>query len=289
MTYWCPNKMYTENIKLDELIVNIISSQDPFNFETIEDSIRINLSSSDSLPKTAVIKLNFDSVIELQSNRIVFSVYSFIYSISSENAIFELDEESFITVRFSKNALVMIEPYSESFKTLAFETNATFIDDSTYMPEFSVSCFDDSNFLYPRQVRQGVPIISTVPSFIDNSSNAADTQSYENGKGTVSKTIYFRIICNKVMETISPGNTSLMELKIYIPNGLDTVKPAIYRPMTLVSNDSTNNISIYSTNYDFFEQGNFDGIDYVDGYMYCDVQVPLTVQKSIPIEFDFSV
>jgi hypothetical protein len=23
--------------------------------------------------------------------------------------------------------------------------------------------------------------------------------------------------------------------------------------------------------------------------MYCDVQVPLTVQKSIPIEFDFSV
>jgi hypothetical protein len=27
----------------------------------------------------------------------------------------------------------------------------------------------------------------------------------------------------------------------------------------------------------------------VDGYMYFDVQVPLTVQKSMPVEFDFSL
>ena len=34
---------------------------------------------------------------------------------------------------------------------------------------------------------------------------------------------------------------------------------------------------------------NFDGIDYVDGYMYADVHVPLTVQTIMPIEIDFSL
>lgn len=281
--------MQTENISFNNLIVSVINCQDKYSYQIANGSLSFIFSNSDNLPKTAVLKLNLDSVIELNSNKIVFSIYSDIYSLESDNAIFELDEECFVTIRFSKNVLVSFSPYSQNIKSLSFETNATFIDESTYMPEFSISCFDDSSFLYPRQIRQGVPIISTVPSFIDSNSNAADTQAYENGKGTISKTIYFRIICNKVMETISVGETSLMELKIYIPNGLDTVKPAIYRPMTLVSNDSVNDISIYSANYDFFEQGNFDGIDYVDGYMYCDVQVPLTVQKSIPIEFDFSV
>ena len=281
--------MYIENFSFNEIEISIVSVQDQYVSESKDGTFILNLLSKDELPKSAVLKINFDSIISYNNNQLVFSIYSDIYTLSAQNTLIELDDEAYITVRYSKDSSIVFSKYSEVAKILAFETNATFIDDTTYMPEFSISCFDDSNFVYPRQIRQGVPIISTVPSFIDSNSSTADIQSYNNGKGTVSKTIYFRVICNKVMETISIGETSLMELKIYIPNGLDTVKPAIYRPMTLVSNDSTNNISIYSANYDFYEQGNFDGIDYVDGYMYCDVQVPLTVQKSIPIEFDFSV
>lgn len=281
--------MYIENFSFNEIEISIVSVQDQYVSESKDGTFILNLFSKDELPKSAVLKINFDSIISYNNNELVFSIYSDIYTLSAQNTLIELDDEAYITVRYSKDSSIVFSKYSEVAKILAFETNATFIDDTTYMPEFSISCFDDSNFVYPRQIRQGVPIISTVPSFIDSNSSTADIQSYNNGKGTVSKTIYFRVICNKVMETISIGETSLMELKIYIPNGLDTVKPAIYRPMTLVSNDSTNNISIYSANYDFYEQGNFDGIDYVDGYMYCDVQVPLTVQKSIPIEFDFSV
>ena len=281
--------MYIENFSFNEIEISIVSVQDQYVSESKDGTFILNLLSKDELPKSAVLKINFDSIISYNNNQLVFSIYSDIYTLSAQNTLIELDDEAYITVRYSKDSSIVFSKYSEVAKILAFETNATFIDDTTYMPEFSISCFDDSNFVYPRQIRQGVPIISTVPSFIDSNSSTADIQSYNNGKGTVSKTIYFRVICNKVMETISIGETSLMELKIYIPNGLDTVKPAIYRPLTLVSNDSTNNISIYSANYDFYEQGNFDGIDYVDGYMYCDVQVPLTVQKSIPIEFDFSV
>jgi hypothetical protein len=281
--------MYIEEFIFEEVQISLVSVQDQYTVVGDENTFVLNLLNKDELPKSAIVRINLDSVVSLQNDKLVFTIYNGIYNLEVQSAIFELDDEAVLTIRYSKNAKLIINKYVENIKSLAFETDATFIDETTYMPEFSISCFDDSNFVYTRQIRQGVPIISTVPSFVDTNSSTADIQSYNNGKGTVSKTIYFRVICNKVMETISIGESSLMELKIYIPNGLDTVKPAIYRPMTLVSNDSTNNISIYSANYDFYEQGNFDGIDYVDGYMYCDVQVPLTVQKSIPIEFDFSV
>jgi hypothetical protein len=91
------------------------------------------------------------------------------------------------------------------------------------------------------------------------------------------------------MENISPNDLSEMKLKIYMPNGLDTVKTAIYNYMFLVSNDSTNNYSIYRSSFNFYIQGNYDGIDYVDGYMYTDVHVPLTVQTIMSIEIDFSL
>ena len=35
--------------------------------------------------------------------------------------------------------------------------------------------------------------------------------------------------------------------------------------------------------------GRYNNIDYVDGFMYSDVHCPLTVQKSIPFQFDFSL
>ena len=148
--------MQTENISFNNLIVSVINCQDKYSYQITNDSLSFIFSNSDNLPKTAVLKLNLDSVIELNSNKIVFSIYNDIYSLESDNAIFELDEQCFVTIRFSKNVLVSFSPYSQNIKSLSFETNATFIDESTYMPEFSISCFDDSSFLYPRQIRQGI-------------------------------------------------------------------------------------------------------------------------------------
>ena len=45
----------------------------------------------------------------------------------------------------------------------------------------------------------------------------------------------------------------------------------------------------YVSSFNFYIQGNYDGIDYVDGYMYTDVHVPLTVQTIMSIEIDFSL
>lgn len=253
------------------------------------DILDFNISNQTVSSSSISFKIDYDIILDFQNNYIDFSKNNSNYKLYSDDVIFEIDNEGIITLRFQAGNSSFTLSYLESAQVLiqSFETNATFIDENSYMPEFSIASFDDSSFTIPRPVRQGIPIISTVPSYITNSSSSADINIYNDGKGTNSKTIHFRIICNKVMENITPGDTSEMSLKVYMPNGLDTVKKAIYEPMLLVSNDSTNNISIYRSSHTFYVQGIFDGIEYVDGFMYVDVQVPLTVQKSIPVEIDF--
>jgi hypothetical protein len=159
------------------------------------------------------------------------------------------------------------------------------------MPEFSIGSYDDSALSIPRPVRQGNPVISTVPALIDTNSSTDDVEYYNTGFGPISKTIYFKIFCNTIIEnTLSAGNVSPnLQLKVYLPNGLDTVKAPVYVDMYFVSSDITNNISVYSASYTFYKQGRYNNIDYVDGFMYFDVHCPLTVQKSIPFQFDFQL
>lgn len=260
-----------------------------------DETLFFKFNNNQNLSNSFTLRFNYDILIESKFNNVLFAKDDYNYYLTTDDCLFEVDSEGFIVVRINdKSSEIKLSYYNHhkkqsNFKTLAYELNATTVTENDYMPEFSISSFDDSSFLISRPIRQGVPIISTVPAFINNNSTTAEISFYNTGKGNYYKTIYFRIICNKVMESISPNDLSEMKLKIYMPNGLDTVKTAIYNDMYLVSNDSTNNYSIYRSSFDFYTQGNFNGIDYVDGYMYADVHVPLTVQTIMPIEIDFSL
>lgn len=286
---------------IDEILefhfINSISSINNINFENnlyisvINDDIEVimRVYNNKEISNSFVFNINYDILLSFESNAITFLKDENVYSLNVDTSMFEIDNDGFITVRVISGISDLTLNYLKNINisTQAYETNVTFIDEKSSMPEFSIATFDDSSFTIPRPIRQGVPIISTVPSFVNNSSSSADVDFFENGKGPDFKTIHFRIICNKIMENISISDKSDMELKIYMPNGLDTVKKATYIPMYLVQNDSTNNISIYRASYDFYVQGIFEGIEFVDGYMYSDVQVPLTIQSVMPFEFDF--
>ena len=284
----------SKNIKVKESKATI---DDDFDILLVseEDNLFFNFDNSQNIRNSFMLSFNYDILVEAKFNSILFAKDDYNYYLTSDDCLFEVDNDGIIIVRLNdKSSFIKLSYYNhhkkqDNFKTFSYETNATLVTENDYMPEFSISSFDDSSFLISRPIRQGVPIISTVPTFLNNSSTTADISYFNSGKGNYYKTIYFRIICNKVMETISPNDLSEMQLKIYMPNGLDTVKTAIYNDMYLVSNDSTNNYSIYRSSFDFYVQGNFDGIDYVDGYMYADVHVPLTVQTIMPIEIDFSL
>lgn len=234
----------------------------------------------------------------------------------NEKYILEID---FGTFNFNDNGTVLIKvsgnnsilklstegQEEQEIKSLSFEaftspSGLPTIGFGKREPEFAIGTFDyfnesgdidttqDTVFKYPRLIRNGVPIISTVPSEYNTVDfSVADQNNYLSGKGEISRTIYFKIVCSSVIETINVGVISKCQLKIYLPNGLDTVKAAVYVPMTMRYYSTPKNIAIYSAEYTFYSSGIHNSIEYVDGYMYFDVYAPVSVQRDIPLQFNF--
>ncbi len=240
-----------------------------------------------------------DTIYEINKNSIKFLAGDANYVIDFGETKFSLDSSNAIILALSESLqsiqILRNENYKTNFESLRFSaltiSNPFLIDETSKMPEFSIGIFDDASLSIPRPIRQGNPVISTIPSIINDNSSTDEIDYYNTGFGPDSKTIYFKIICNQILEsTLSAGDLSTnLQLKVYLPNGLDTVKTASYEDMYFVSKDTTNNISVYSASYTFYKQGTYNNIDYVDGFMYFDVHCPLTVQKSLPFQFDFSI
>jgi hypothetical protein len=233
----------------------------------------------------------------------------------NDNYVLEIDSGSF---NFNDNGTVLIkvnnnlsrlklhldddenEVKALNFTSLTSPSGLPTIIFGDREPEFSIGTFDyfnsggdidttqDTVFKFPRLIRNGVPIISTVPAEYDVTDySITDQNNYLSGKGDVSRTIYFKIVCNSVIEAINVGVISKCQLKVYLPNGLDTVKAPVYIPMTMRYYSTTKNISIYSAEYTFYSSGIHNSIEYVDGYMYFDVYAPFSVQRDIPLQFNF--
>ena len=283
----------------DSSIRLLLKKQTIVNLNILENFLEINFEKVISYVQFISIKFKFDSIVEIDPNYIIFSrgdkdyVIDFLntkYSFESNDTILVVLDKPDNKIKISELNFFANNFSSQNFKALN-ATNPFIIDDTCKMPEFSIGSYDDSSLSIPRPVRQGNPVISTVPALIDSNSSTDDIEYYNNGNGPVSKTIYFKIICNTIIEnTLSAGDVSPnLQLKVYLPNGLDTVKAPVYVDMYFVSADTTNDVSVYSASYTFYKQGRYNNIDYVDGFMYFDVHCPLTVQKSIPFQFDFQL
>ncbi len=277
----------------------LLKKQTVANLDISENFFEINFEKIISYVQFVSIKFKFDSIVEIDPKYIIFSRGDKDYVIDFQNTkySFESNDTLLLILDNPNNNLKISELnfFAKTFSSQNFKalnaTNPFIIDDTCKMPEFSIGSYDDSTLSIPRPVRQGNPVISTVPALIDSNSSTDDVEYYNNGNGPVSKTIYFKIICNTIIEnTLSAGDLSPnLQLKVYLPNGLDTVKAPVYIDMYFVSADTTNDISVYSASYTFYKQGRYNNIDYVDGFMYFDVHCPLTVQKSIPFQFDFQL
>jgi hypothetical protein len=264
-----------------------------------ENILEISFEKNISYIQFISIKFKFDSIVEIHNNYIIFSRGDKDYVIDFKNTKYSFESNDTLLVILDKSEQTIkvseLGSFVNNFKlqsVRSFTTaNSFLIDDTCKMPEFSIGSYDDAAFTIPRPVRQGNPVLSTVPSLINTNSSTDDIVYYNTGLGPNSKTIYFKIVCNTIIEnTLSSGELSpKLQLKVYLPNGLDTVKAPVYIDMFFVSSDSTNDISVYSASFTFYKQGRFNNIEYVDGFMYFDVHCPLTVQKSIPFQFDFQL
>jgi hypothetical protein len=295
-TSYDKNYLISQN---DSNVRLLLKKQTVANLNISENLLEINFEKIISYIQFISLKFKFDSIIEMENNYIIFSRGNKEYVIDFQNTKYSFESNDILLIILDKpnNSMKVSELnfFAKTFNSQNFKafnaTNSFIIDDTCKMPEFSIGSYDDSALSIPRPVRQGNPVISTVPALIDTNSSTDDTEYYNTGSGPVSKTIYFKIFCNTIIEnTLSAGNISPnLQLKVYLPNGLDTVKAPVYVDMYFVSSDTTNNISVYSASYTFYKQGRYNNIDYVDGFMYFDVHCPLTVQKSIPFQFDFQL
>jgi hypothetical protein len=252
----------------------LMKKQTVANILLSENILEISFEKVISYIQFISVKFKFDSIVEIHNNYIIFSrgnkdyVIDFQttkYSFESNDTLLLILDKSEQTIKVSELSSFANNFQSQSFRSFT-ATNSFLIDDTCKMPEFSIGSYDDLAFSTPRPVRQGNPVISTVPALIDTNSLTDDIVYYNTGLGPTSKTIYFKIVCNTVIEnTLSTGDISpKLQLKVYLPNGLDTVKAPVYVDMYFVSADTTNDISVYSASFTFYKQGRFNNIDYVD-------------------------
>jgi hypothetical protein len=234
----------------------LMKKQTVANILLSENILEISFEKVISYIQFISVKFKFDSIVEIHNNYIIFSrgnkdyVIDFQttkYSFESNDTLLLILDKSEQTIKVSELSSFANNFQSQSFRSFT-ATNSFLIDDTCKMPEFSIGSYDDLAFSTPRPVRQGNPVISTVPALIDTNSLTDDIVYYNTGLGPTSKTIYFKIVCNTVIEnTLSTGDISpKLQLKVYLPNGLDTVKAPVYVDMYFVSADTTNDISVYS-------------------------------------------
>jgi len=290
------NYLISQNDSIARLL---LKKQTVANVSLFDNFIQVSFEKIISYIQFVSIKFKFDSIVEVHDDYIIFSLEDkdYVIEFQATKYSFESDDTLLVVLDKADNSFKISElnSFVDNFQAQSIKafnaTNSFVIDDTCKMPEFSIGSYDDSALSISRPVRQGNPVISTVPAMIDSNSSTDDIEYYNNGLGPLSKTIYFKIICNTIIEnTLSSGDLSPnLQLKVYLPNGLDTVKAPVYVDMYFVSSDTTNDISVYSASYTFYKQGRYNNIDYVDGFMYFDIHCPLTVQKSIPFQFDFQL
>jgi hypothetical protein len=205
------------------------SGEDSFYFE-LRKKINLNVYLDDNKVNFDIVKLvsylsNFsmkirhEAILYSDSDTLLFGVGDTEYKLSFQKCkySFESDDTILITLQEASAKIVLEESdgvLAKNFISLTL-ANPFLIDEFSIMPEFSIGTFDDADFIKPRPVRQGNPIISTVPANIDDNSTQDDIEYYNRGLGPDSKTIYFKIICNTILETLSAGDVSdFLQLKI---------------------------------------------------------------------------
>lgn len=276
-------------IESDESLIFEISKDVSYSvsFAIKIDNVKINQVDEKTLILDDAIQLSIDfGKFEFNSNNAI------LVKVLHDNANLRLQSKTFEIKKLSAPEVISFTSPS-GLPTIPFGVRE---------PEFSIGVFDyynssksvtssvDPAFKLPRLIRHGVPIISTVPAEDSTFLTESEKNAYSTGLGEMSKKLYFKIVCNSILEsTLTIGSSSKCQLKLYLPNGLDTVKAAEYITMTLLHKDTAKNISIYYAEYIFHKSGIQDNIEYVDGYMYLDVYSPVTVQRDIPLQFDFLI
>jgi len=144
------------------------------------------------------IKLSYDMLISQNDNSLEFGVGDDAFIVVFENIVYSINEDTIILALKEATGLFKIYDlasgsFTQDFQQQSFQAytlaDPFVIDETSRMPEFSIGTYDDTSFSISRPVRQGNPVISTVPALLDTNSPDDDIEYYDSGNGPDSKTV----------------------------------------------------------------------------------------------------
>lgn len=282
----------------NDAVIYMITDEIRLTAYNTNGDIIILLEKPTNMPHSFTIKLvnlskvelsgNDHAILHLSGSKIYLDLMdSVVVNHSSENITITMSGTE-AQCKFSAQATASIMT-AKAVVIQSIDGSKLLIPASKRIPEFIISIYDDSAWKRPRPSRFGVPVISTVPGFIPDDSwgvtvPIADKDMMELGVGTESRTMYFRVISDQEIDASIRDN---VKLEIDLPAGSDTVVETVSIPLTydstLAGSQDTN--EVFSGSYVFHRE---DTVDYVDGFAYLSVRLPLRVQRNLPLLFQVS-
>jgi hypothetical protein len=258
------------------------------------DNIALYLSKSSSMPQS--FSLAFENIVSLdvRNHQVILHMSNMKIYIDFSDCVVVASDPTTITVsvsnadsklEFSTQIKSAFAVMNQNVSMQSIDGGRMLIPSSRRIPEFIISIYDDSSFVRPRPSRFGVPVISTVPGFIPDSSWSVtvpqeDKDLMELGVGTEKRKMYFKIISDQTIEGSLRDN---LQLEIDMPAGVDTVVETVSLPLTYISSADVNDI--FTGSYDFHKE---DTVNFVDGFAYLSVRLPLKIQRNLPLIFQVS-
>lgn len=254
-----------------------------------DGNVVIYFNKNTNVPQAFSLKFKDTTITKINDNQIKININGLIvyvdlkdcYIVNNDtNSISIMMGDSDATIEFSTQLSVISSLSNVSIQSV--DDSRMVVPVSKRIPEFIISIYDDSRGNYPRPLRFGVPVISTVSSVPQSGETLyqEDKDLLELGIGTKSRKMYFWVISDQL---IDESLREQLSLEIDLPSGSDTVEQTASLQLEYVETVDTNDI--FTCVYDFHKE---DTVNYVDGFAYLSIKMPLRIQRNLPLTFQVS-
>jgi len=130
----------SKNVSIKDSLVTVDSNFE-INLISENDNLFFNFNNSLNLKNSISLYFNYDILIEVKFNSVLFAKDDYNYYLTSDDCLFEVDSEGAVIVRLNdKSTSVKLSYYNhhkkqDELKTFSFEANATLVTENDYMPD----------------------------------------------------------------------------------------------------------------------------------------------------------
>jgi hypothetical protein len=171
--------------------------------------------------------------------------------------------------------MVIYYKNKQNISQLSLTSASNSINEKSYFPRYSISIYDDPNFIFPRQEVNGQQILSIIDSDFSFSFGGTNPSDYVNGIAGSSKTFYLKILVNQIVADSIFKISNYFVLSATMTYGDSIIK---YYPVTCIA--KTEFFTIYSAAITFV---NSDFKTHIDGNVFFNLISDFNFSLNFPV------